>query len=479
MKELATRCQLEHRSMNFQKELQRIARFCFLLLFLGISSTAMALTGSSELPVLQKSIIDYNLKEYKQSIADGDYRGEAGILNIGPEVAISLGMRAFINDNYLNGVNQEKQADSFFSRAISAMGTNEKGATKEEQTKKIGTLAKKHNFARKSARNFFQEYGKNLMANPDERLNKTISLGVMEKLLKKSFQETSYNLREGLGRYYNICKGLPENTPSLTPENIRFVNSVFNKFTQKAPERIKKRFDLDRQSEKAEINWKIYRKTGVKDARYPYAKLLAPLFEKQRKRSYPTDPLLFMALMRRESNFDPQAVSYVGAAGLTQIMPQTGKGLGMKTIYNPDYFEQAMKYLRLKRKARHRAISIIPEITEANMMKQAALARDYMRKSLEYKNKSKALFARYRKELLRNGTDDRLDANKSITFGYKYFSKMMEKNKGDISLALASYNAGPHRVKQYSGIPPFNETVSFRNKVLSFYREYLQDLKDR
>ena len=465
--------------MNLRKRSQKTVCFLFLLFFLGICPQAMSRADSSEFSVLQKSIIDYNLKAYEQSIADGTYRGEAGIMNIGPEVALSLGIKAFINDDYLNGVNQEKQADLFFSKAVSAMAPEENGSTKEEQTKKIGTFSNNHNFAFKSARDFFLKYKQNLATNPDERWNKATSLGAMEKLMKKSFQETSYNLREGLGRYYNFCKGLPENTPALTPENIRFVNSLFNQFTKKAPKSVRKRFDLDTQSEKIEANWETYRKLGERDARSPYMKLLTPLFEKQKKRHYPTDPLLFMALMRRESNFNPQAVSYVGAAGLTQIMPETGIGLGMKTIYDPDYFDQAMNLLRLDRKARHTAISIIPEINERNMMEKAALARDWMQQSTEYKKKSSALFARYREELLKSGKDDRLDAAKSIAFGYLYFSKMMEKNKGDISLALASYNAGPHRVNQYDGIPPYNETVTFRNKVLSFYREYLQELKAR
>ena len=36
------------------------------------------------------------------------------------------------------------------------------------------------------------------------------------------------------------------------------------------------------------------------------------------------DPLLFLALVRQESRFDPRAVSYAGALGLTQVMPATG-----------------------------------------------------------------------------------------------------------------------------------------------------------
>ena len=36
------------------------------------------------------------------------------------------------------------------------------------------------------------------------------------------------------------------------------------------------------------------------------------------------DPMLFLALVRQESRFNPRAVSYAGATGLTQVMPLTG-----------------------------------------------------------------------------------------------------------------------------------------------------------
>ena len=45
-----------------------------------------------------------------------------------------------------------------------------------------------------------------------------------------------------------------------------------------------------------------------------------------------------------------------------------------------------------------------------------------------------------------------------------------------MSLALASYNAGPNAVKKYNGIPPYPETVLFRNRVLQFYGEYTEEL---
>ena len=92
-------------------------------------------------------------------------------------------------------------------------------------------------------------------------------------------------------------------------------------------------------------------------------------------------------------------------------------------------------------------------------------------------NKRKELYARYKKELLRSGADDRLNPQKAAQYGLKYFSHMMKIQNGDASLALASYNAGPHRVKQYKGIPPYDETIGFRNKVLEYYQIYLARAK--
>ena len=65
----------------------------------------------------------------------GHTAGEAGIMNLSPEVALFLGMKVFTNDDYSNGVDQEARADLFFSKAVAAMAPQENDATKEEQKK--------------------------------------------------------------------------------------------------------------------------------------------------------------------------------------------------------------------------------------------------------------------------------------------------------------------------------------------------------
>ncbi|MBS1714736.1 MAG: lytic transglycosylase domain-containing protein [Armatimonadetes bacterium] len=47
------------------------------------------------------------------------------------------------------------------------------------------------------------------------------------------------------------------------------------------------------------------------------------------------DPLLLRSLVQAESDFDPKEVSTAGAIGLTQLMPQTARQLGVTDPYDP------------------------------------------------------------------------------------------------------------------------------------------------
>ena len=52
-------------------------------------------------------------------------------------------------------------------------------------------------------------------------------------------------------------------------------------------------------------------------------------------KEWAVEPLLFLALIRQESRFDPQAVSYAGATGLTQVMPETGQWIASRLGVEP------------------------------------------------------------------------------------------------------------------------------------------------
>ena len=109
---------------------------------------------------------------------------------------------------------------------------------------------------------------------------------------------------------------------------------------------------------------------------------------------YGVDPVLVRAVIQVESDFNPNCVSNKGARGLMQLMPETAKRFGVKSVHDPE---------------------------------------------------------------------------QNIRGGVEYLSKLLSMFRSDLPQALAAYNAGEGAVSHYSGIPPYEETMTYVKRALTVY----------
>ena len=64
------------------------------------------------------------------------------------------------------------------------------------------------------------------------------------------------------------------------------------------------------------------------------------------------------------------------------------------------------------------------------------------------------------------GVPNAFDPQANVEGGTKYLRELLERYNFDIVKALAAYNAGPQRVEQFGGVPPFYETRAYVARVV-------------
>jgi soluble lytic murein transglycosylase len=114
-------------------------------------------------------------------------------------------------------------------------------------------------------------------------------------------------------------------------------------------------------------------------------------------KKYNLEAPLIKAVIKAESDFDPNAISNKGARGLMQIMPFNFRSLNVENPFDP---------------------------------------------------------------------------NQSIDAGARYLRDMLDRFQGKLALSLAAYNAGPGAVDRYNGIPPYQETEEYVERVMKYYHRY-------
>jgi len=67
------------------------------------------------------------------------------------------------------------------------------------------------------------------------------------------------------------------------------------------------------------------------------------------------------------------------------------------------------------------------------------------------------------------GVSNAFDPQANVEGGTRYLSELLERYNFDVIKALAAYNAGPLRVQQYGGVPPYYETRTYVARIVRDY----------
>jgi soluble lytic murein transglycosylase-like protein len=65
------------------------------------------------------------------------------------------------------------------------------------------------------------------------------------------------------------------------------------------------------------------------------------------------------------------------------------------------------------------------------------------------------------------GVTDPYDPKQNVAAGTRLLKQLLDQFDGDLPRALGAYNAGPARVEQWGGVPPFPETMQYVSGILS------------
>lgn len=68
------------------------------------------------------------------------------------------------------------------------------------------------------------------------------------------------------------------------------------------------------------------------------------------------------------------------------------------------------------------------------------------------------------------------DPEQNVRGGLAYLRWLLARFEGDVALASAAYNAGERAVERHGGVPPYQETQQYVQRILRFYRAQMHQV---
>jgi len=76
------------------------------------------------------------------------------------------------------------------------------------------------------------------------------------------------------------------------------------------------------------------------------------------------------------------------------------------------------------------------------------------------------------------GVQNAFDPQANVEAGTRYLRELLERYNFDLIKALAAYNAGPQRVEQYGGVPPYYETRTYVARIVRDFNKKKVEAKN-
>lgn len=109
---------------------------------------------------------------------------------------------------------------------------------------------------------------------------------------------------------------------------------------------------------------------------------------------------------------------------------------------------------------------------DSKIIKSVILAESSAKESAISKANAKGLMQLIDATAEYLGVNNIWDPKENIMGGAKYLAELLRRYNGDLSSALAGYNAGPGNVDKYNGIPPFSETQTYVKRVMGYIKNF-------